>query len=73
VNFRLRTLDAAMEYFFSSFKTKRTARRMYRTRKDANANADVFDHIGRFYNPKRRHPTIRYLCPMEFEQQAGLA
>ncbi|WP_366517836.1 IS3 family transposase, partial [Tardiphaga sp.] len=25
-----------------------------------------------FYNPKRRHSTIGYLSPMEFEQRAGL-
>jgi putative transposase len=35
--------------------------------------ADVFDYIERFYNPKRRHSTIGYLSPMEFERQAGLA
>ena len=57
--------------FFSSLKTERTARKMYRTRDDAKA--DVFDYIERFYNPKRRHSTIGYLSPMEFERQAGLA
>jgi hypothetical protein len=25
------------------------------------------------YNPKRRHSTIGYMSPMEFEKQAGLA
>jgi putative transposase len=63
--------NAAMESFFSSLKTERTTRRMYRTRDDAKA--DVFDYIERFCNPKRRHSTIGYLSPMEFEQQAGLA
>ena len=33
----------------------------------------MFDYIERFYNPKRRHSTIGYLSPMEFEQKAGLA
>jgi len=33
--------------------------------------ADVFDYIERFYNPKRRHSTIGYMSPMEFERQAG--
>ena len=65
------SMNAAMESFFSSLKTERTARRMYRTRDDAKA--DVFDYIERFYNPKRRHSTIGYLSPMEFERQAGLA
>jgi transposase InsO family protein len=63
--------NAAMESFFSSLKTERTARKMYRTRNEAKA--DVFDYIERFYNPKRRHSTIGYLSPMEFERQAGLA
>ena len=63
--------NAAMESFFSSLKTERTARKMYRSRDEAKA--DVFDYIERFYNPKRRHSTIGYMSPMEFERQAGLA
>ena len=63
--------NAAMESFFSSLKTERTARKTYRTRDDARA--DVFDYIERFYNPKRRHSTIGYLSPMDFEMKAGLA
>ena len=34
--------------------------------------ADVFDYIECFYNPKRRHSTIGYLSPVEFERQAEL-
>ena len=63
--------NAAMESFFSPLKTERTAPKTYRTR-DA-ARADVFDYIERFYNAKRRHSTIGYKSPMEFERQAGLA
>ena len=63
--------NAAMESFFSSLKTERTARKTYRTRDEAKA--DVFDYIECFYNPKRRHSTIGYLSPMEFEMQTGLA
>jgi putative transposase len=63
--------NAAMESFFSSLKTERIARKTYRTRD--KAKADVFDHIECFYNPKRRHSTIGYLSPVEFEMQAGLA
>ena len=63
--------NAAMESFFSSLKTERTARKTYRTRDEAKA--DVFDYVERFYNPKRRHSTIGYLSPMEFEMKAGLA
>ena len=60
-----------MESFFSSLKTERTGRKTYRTRDEPRA--DVFDYIERFYNPKRRHSTIGYLSPMEFESQPGLA
>ena len=63
--------NAAMESFFSSLKTERTARKTYRTRDQAKA--DVFDYIECFYNPKRRHSTIGYLSPVEFEMQAGFA
>jgi putative transposase len=63
--------NAAMESFFSSLKTERTARKMYRTRDEAKA--DVFDYIERFYNPKRRQSRIGYMSPMEFESQVGLA
>ncbi len=41
----------------------------YRTREEAKA--DVFDYIERFYNAKRRHSTISYISPMEFEAKAG--
>ena len=63
--------NAAMESFFSSLKTERTARKNYRTRNEARA--DVFDYIECFYNPKRRHSTIGYMSPMDFEAKAGLA
>jgi putative transposase len=53
--------NAAMESFFSSLKTERTARKVYRTRDDARA--DVFDFIERFYNPRRRHSTLGYMSP----------
>jgi putative transposase len=61
--------NAAMESFFSSLKTERTARKGYHTRDQARA--DVFDYIERFYNPRRRHSTIGYLSPMEFEKIAA--
>jgi Integrase core domain len=38
-----------------------------------NAQADVFDYIERFYNVKRRHSTIGYMSPAEFEMKAELA
>jgi putative transposase len=63
--------NAAMESFFSPLKSERTARKTYRSRNEARA--DVFDYIERFYNAVRRHSTIGYLSPVEFERKAGLA
>jgi len=63
--------NATMESFFSSLKTERTASKTYQTRDQAKA--DVFDYIERFYNPRRRHSTLGYLSPIEFERQAELA
>lgn len=54
-----------MESFFSSMKTERIARRVYRSREQARA--DVFDYIERFYNPRRRHSTLGYISPVQFE------
>ncbi len=43
--------NAAAESFFGLLKRERVNRRQYRTR--AEARADVFDYIERFYNPRR--------------------
>ena len=57
-----------MESFFSSLKTERIRGQVYRTRDQARA--DVFDYIERFYNPRRRHSTLGYLSPMDYERKA---
>lgn len=57
--------NAAMESFFSTLKTERLAKRHYKTRDELRA--DVFDYIERFYNPKRRHSTLGYVSPVQFE------
>lgn len=58
--------NAAMESFFSSLKTERLSRKVYRTRDEVRA--DVFDYVERFYNQKRRHSTLDYVSPVQFEQ-----
>ena len=63
--------NAAMESLFSSLKVERVAGKIYRTKDQARA--DVFDYIERLYNPRRRHSTIGYISPMEFEYKARLA
>ena len=63
--------NAAMESFFSTLKTERVGKTVYRTR--AHAKADLFDYIEGFYNPTRRHSTLGYLSPIDFERQVGVA
>ncbi len=63
--------NAAMESFFSSLKTERIGSKVYRTRNAARA--DVFDYVERFYNTVRRHSTLGYLSPVEFERRTMVA
>ncbi len=43
-----------------------------RHRNSRRRQADVFDYIERFYNTVRRHSTIGYVSPVEFERKVGL-
>ena len=52
-------------------KIERVNRRVYATR--GEAKADVFDYVERFYNPRRRHSTLGYLSPVEYENAMGSA
>jgi putative transposase len=61
--------NSAMESFFSSLKTERVNRHQYRSRDEARA--DVFDYIERFYNPRRRHSSIGFISPVEFEKNVS--
>lgn len=58
--------NSVMESFFSSLKIERTRRKVYMSREQARV--DVFDYIERFYNPNRRHSTLGYVSPIEFEK-----
>ena len=62
--------NSAMESFFSTLKTERVSRKVYATREQAKA--DVFDYVERFYNPYRRHSTIGYVSPADYELAVGL-
>ena len=59
-------VNKPMESFFTSLKTERTARVLYRTRQEARA--DVFEYIERFYPLTRPHPTHGYASPVEFDK-----
>ena len=56
-----------MDSFFKSLKTERTDRKTDRILGDAKA--DVFGCIDVFHNGKRRHSTVGYVSPIQFEQQ----
>jgi putative transposase len=62
--------NSVMESFFSSLKTERVNRRAYLSR--TQARQDIFDYIERFYNPRRRHSTLDYLSPADFEHQMAI-
>jgi putative transposase len=57
--------NAVVESFFSSLKREWVQDRRYRTRSEARA--DIFHYIEVWYNRKRRHSTLGYLSPEEFE------
>ena len=57
--------NAAMESFFSSLKTERIARKVYRSRDEAKA--DVFDYIECFYDPTRSPGSPTVIQPTESE------
>ena len=63
--------NAAMECFFSTLNAVPKEEQTYRTR-DA-ARADVLDYIERFYNPRRRHSTLDYISPVDYEAKMRLA
>jgi len=58
--------NAPMESFFASLKKELVHHEDYQTR--AEARASIFEYIETFYNPKRRHSSLGYLSPVEYEQ-----
>lgn len=59
--------NAAMESFFSRFKVELVYAEKFKTTEDARAA--IFEYIEVFYNRKRRHSSLGYISPHEFEQQ----
>jgi transposase InsO family protein len=59
--------NAAMESFFHTLKTEHVYFERYKTREEAKQS--IFEYVEVFYNRKRRHSTIKYLSPVEFEKQ----
>ena len=58
--------NAPVESFFATLKKELVHRHKYLTREQAKAS--LFTYIEVFYNRKRRHSALGYLCPHDYEQ-----
>jgi len=59
--------NAVAESFFASLKTELNEQGPFPTREDALK--EIFEYIEVFYNGVRRHSTLGYVSPREFEQR----
>jgi transposase InsO family protein len=57
--------NACAESFFGTLKQELVYHRTYATREEAKQ--DIFEYIEVFYNRQRRHSTLGYMTPVEFE------
>jgi putative transposase len=57
--------NAAAESFFATLKKELVRRRSWPTRRELIG--EVFEYIEAFYNPLRRHSTLGYRSPVDFE------
>lgn len=63
--------NAAMESFFGTLKAELLAEGTYETRQQAKTA--IFAYIETFYNRQRRHSSLNYLTPEEFERRYQVA
>ena len=63
--------NACVESFFGTLKRELIYHRQYRTRDEATQ--DIFEYIEVFYNRKRRHSTLGYDSPAEYEARTAVA
>ena len=59
--------NAVAESFFATLERELIARRDWRTR--AEARQAIFQYIETWYNRARRHSTLGYVSPVEYETQ----
>jgi len=59
--------NACVESFFASLKNELVYEERYRDRQQARTS--IFEYIEVFYNRKRRHSTLEYLNPIDFEER----
>jgi putative transposase len=58
--------NAVAETFFATLKKELVYRSSWPTRRELTS--EIFEYIEAFYNPLRRHSTLGYLSPVEFEE-----
>ena len=63
--------NACVESFFGTLKRELVYQRQYRTRSEAIQ--DIFEYIEVFYNRQRRHSTLGYHSPAEYEARVAVA
>jgi transposase InsO family protein len=63
--------NACVESFFGTLKRELIYHRQYRTRDEATQ--DIFEYLEVFYNRRRRHSTLGYYSPAEFEARTAVA
>ena len=59
--------NAMCESFFATLECELLDRRRFKTQ--AEARIAVFEFVEGFYNPRRRHSSIGYLSPIEYERR----
>ena len=57
--------NAACESFFGTLKVELVHDENYKTR--AEAKSSIFEYIEAYYKTKRKHSTINYMTPNQFE------
>src|SRR5215218_4050790 len=63
-----RSINSVVETFFKALKSELVWRTVFQTR--AEAKAAIGRYIDGFYNPVRRHSTLDYVSPVQFERLA---
>ena len=58
--------NAVVESFFGTLKTELVYRKVFATRRQAKE--EIADYIELFYNPRRRHSSLGYISPMQYER-----
>lgn len=63
--------NACVESFFGTLKQELIYHRQYHTREEAKQ--EIFEYLEVFYNRQRRHSTLGYRSPAEYEAKAAVA